>query len=699
MLSAISCFCTYVLFSNVDIYNRSHNLVILILYCDVAFILILLLLGSHKFVELWVNRHKKGSKLSFRFIVLFSLLSVIPSVFMGIFSAFFFHQGIDSWFNERNRTVLKESLAAAELYLEEHKKNALNDCFAIAKTVDYHMEYMHDLMTVDYNKFYRDMEFVLDDLCGLKGISSAILLDSSLNVIAHSKYSVSLHFVSISYEDLRVANEKGAMILNDSNDKNIIVLSCFKTGGGEYMYLIIKKDINSNIISNAKNARNAYDEYYRLLEDRGSLEIVFILMFLIVGILLLVASIVMAVLYSWKIVKPISNLIDVSANIIDGDTTARANEESSYEEISLLLKTFNEMVTQIHEQKENLININKQLDERIKFTSSVLTGVSSGVIGIDNNSIYIWNSAAEKLLDKKISFGEHIGNLIPEIEDFLSEAAVMLSVECQIQYKKGNEYLLFSTKIESIGDPQDYHSMFVITFDDLTNIVRIQRRIAWEEVARRVAHEIKNPLTPIQLSAERLKKKYISQICVDQQIFSELVDTIIRQVSDIKRLIDDFNFFARLPEPILKRCNLYEVCKQVVFLMETAAGDISIIFTPTAQQQHFAKVDERLLHQSVVNLIQNSINVLNASKKKGKKIWVVLEETADSVIISIEDNGPGLPKEKMESLATPYFTLMPNGTGLGLTIVKKIVQDHGGELSFCNSRHGGARVAISVPRG
>jgi two-component system nitrogen regulation sensor histidine kinase NtrY len=615
---------------------------------------------------------------------------------MGIFSAFFFHEGIDYWFNERNRVVLKESLSVAESYLEEHKKNVLNDCIGITKTVGYHLEYMDDLVLVDHNKFSQDMEFILDDLCWLKRIDSAILLDSSLNVVAHSRYSVALHFINISYADLMVAKENGAMILDFSDGKNIIAISGFKIGSGEHMYLIIKKNINSEIISNAKNARNAYDEYYKLLKDRSSLEIAFMLMFLIVGILLLLASIVMAMVYSWKIVKPISNLVDVSASIIEGDTAARAREESSYEEISLLIKTFNEMVSQIHEQKENLISINKQLDDRIKFTSSVLAGVSSGVIGIDNNSIYIWNSAAEKLLDTTISFGEHIGNLMPEIENFLSEAAVKSSVECQIKYRKNMEHLLFSTKIERIGDSGDYHSMFVITFDDLTNIVLIQRRIAWEEVARRVAHEIKNPLTPIQLSAERLRRKYIAQISVDQDVFSELIDTIIRQVSDIKRLIDDFNFFARLPEPILKSCDLREICKQATFLMENAAGDINIILSPATEDSYVVKADGRLLHQSVVNLIQNSINALNVTKKKGKKIWVTIKKTPEHIVIAVEDNGPGLPSGKMESLATPYFTLMPNGTGLGLAIVKKIVQDHGGTLSFCDGRYGGARVILSL---
>jgi two-component system nitrogen regulation sensor histidine kinase NtrY len=620
---------------------------------------------------------------------------------MSLFSAFFFHSGIESWFNERNRTVLRESMKVAESYLEEHKRNAMNDCITIAKIMDYHVETMLDIMDVDYDRFSKNMGFQLEDLCVLKGINSAILLDSSFNIIAHSKYSTALHFINIDKNEIErcVVNEKNAMImeLDDENAKSIKAISCFRTRYNECMYLIIEKNVNPQIISNTQNARNAYNEYYNLLEKRGSLEIAFIFMFLMVGILLLVASIVVAILYSWKIVKPISNLLDVSASIIDGDATARAKEVGSDEEMSLLIKTFNKMVQQVQEQKEDLININSKLDERIKFTSSVLAGVSSGVIGIDHNAIYIWNNAAEKLLGKEIVFGEHIANLMPEIEDMMQETYNKQFVEREVQYKKNGEYLLFSVKIENIEFANNNLNRFVITFDDMTNVVVAQRKIAWVEVARRVAHEIKNPLTPIQLSAERLRRKYISQISADPQKFSELINTIIRQVGDIKRLIDDFNFFARLPEPLLRNCDVYDICKQAVFLMENASNDVEITFTP-AKESYATRADERLLHQSIVNLIQNSINALNTIDKNDKKICVTLEDNHEYIIVAIEDNGPGLPKEKMESLATPYFTLTPKGTGLGLTIVKKIVQDHRGELLFEDSKLGGAKVTLLIPR-
>ncbi|MBR1734681.1 MAG: GHKL domain-containing protein, partial [Alphaproteobacteria bacterium] len=225
-----------------------------------------------------------------------------------------------------------------------------------------------------------------------------------------------------------------------------------------------------------------------------------------------------------------------------------------------------------------------------------------------------------------------------------------------------------------------------------------QKKAAWSEIARRVAHEIKNPLTPIQLSAERIRRKYISQIKTENSTFSELIDVIIRQVGDIKRLIDSFTQFSRLPDPILRPHNIYEICKQAVFFIQNAAENTEIKLIEK-NTDVITNVDERLLHQSIVNLIKNAINALNTIDKNDKKVQISIEEESSKIIISVEDNGPGLPKEKMESLATPYFTLMPKGTGLGLAIVKKIVQeDHGGELLFGDSILGGAKVSISIPK-
>ncbi len=697
VLSAISCFSTYVLFSDVELYSRNSKAVISILYFDIALILILLLLGGNKILTLLNARKNKGSRLTFRLISVFSLLSIVPSVLMCVFSALFFHNGIESWFNERNRIALQESLNVAESYLSEHQNNALRDCSAISRSLEYHLSDVHINDNLSNSK---ELDFLLDDLCGLKGINAAILLDSSLNIIAHSKYSVNLHFFNISYKQImKIEQANGKSIIvkddDDENQKSICAATCFKNADG-FVYLLIEKNIDSKVLHQAHSTKNAFHEYHQLLQNRSSLEIAFVLIFFAVGILLLIASISVAIIYSWKIVKPISNLIDVSEDIIKGNLHARAKYEGSYDEINLLSKTFNQMIDQTREQQEDLVRINEQLKERMKFTGSVLAGVSSGVIGVEKNLIYIWNNASEKLLNKTIKKGDDVRNLIPEIRPLLlSFNTSKKYVEKEIQLKINNNILLFLIKIENIAFENG--ERFVITFDDITSMALTQRKAAWTEVARRVAHEIKNPLTPIQLSAERIRRKYSPQISKDNKTFSELIDVIIRQVGDIKRLIDEFNFFARLPEPVLKECDICEICRQAVFFMQNASTNTEIIFEPEKESIKI-NADERLIHQSIVNLIQNAINAMTAAHRTANKIWVMIREDNSTIIIIVEDNGPGLPKEKMESLATPYFTLTPKGTGLGLAIVKKIIQDHGGELSFGDSDHGGAKVSVSIPK-
>jgi two-component system nitrogen regulation sensor histidine kinase NtrY len=595
----------------------------------------------------------------------------------------------------------------AESYIAERKRNALQDCIEIASIIQYRMEKSWYNFEINFSNASREMGFLLDDLCRLKDVKEAIALDSSLNIIAKTKYSVALHFLNTSHGDFQYCINNGSTVLTNclGNDKQSIVAMCCITNenDGSYKFLIIRKKLDATVLAHAKNTRAAFDEYYHLFKERRYLEILFIFMFLVMGMLLLVAAIAVALIYSWRILRPVSNLIDVSESIIKGDDDARAHEDCHYEELGILVKTFNHMVDRINDQRQDLVKINQQLDEKMMVTSGVLAGVSSGVIGVDNDSIFMWNAAAEKLLGKKIKFGECIYDVIPKLGEFISDTSgdssnisnSFSSIEREIHYKKGYEALVFLVRVEFIDVKDKSHCMFVVTFDDLTQMIVAQRKAALSDVARRVAHEIKNPLTPIQLSAEMIKKKYLAQISVGGESFSRLVDVIIRQVDDIKRLVNSFTFFARLPEPSLKKCDVIDICRQAVFFMQNAVGDIKInlMADDDGGDSYAVNGDERLLHQSIVNIIQNSINVLNTTEKNDKNIWIsVKRENHHKVSIIIEDDGPGLPEEKMELLTTPYFTLTPKGTGLGLAIVKKIIQDHNGELRFSNREAGGAMV-------
>ena len=704
LLSVISCICTYCFFYNIELVNENSQKIISILYIDLAFIVIFLFLAWNKIIFIWNNRHKKSSHFTLKLIAIFSFVSILPSILMCIFSSMFFHNGLESWFNERNQIVLRDSLNVANTYLEETRHATLTDCISISRVLE---GYLNKIDLNDDDKAERTLGFMLDDLCSLKGINGAILISEN-NILAHSRYSVSLHFLNINYKDLNelkeVANlqKNGKILKIDNLDQNTLIsAACFRLMNEpcRYIYLITEKKINPKTIDHANNAKAAFSDYHKLLTNRDSLERAFLIMFFVVGLLILVISIFFSLIYSWKFIKCISNLIDVSEMVMRGNLTARVEElHSDAGEISNLTKTFNQMMSKLHRQQNDLIRINDELDEKVKFITNVLSGISSGVIGLDNSCVYIWNSKAEELLGKKIIFGENVFNILPEIQDMIKKIDKENSfVSKEIHYQKENKTFLFSVKIVNIAS-EDYNR-HVITFDDLTAMVVAQHKAAWSEVARRVAHEIKNPLTPIQLSAERLKRKYISQISQDKETFSSLINVIVKQVGDIKRLIDEFSFFARLPEPKFKKTNLEEVCQQAILLMTEVADEVKIQFSKDPENKnYFVDGDDGLLHQCVINIIKNALRSLSSTARENKGVWVNLRKESNSIKLEIEDNGLGFPQDRLDSLATPYFSLLPKGTGLGLAIVKKIIQDHKGKLIFGNSsQDSGAKVTIILP--
>lgn len=708
-LSVVSCVCTYCLFYNIELFNDNPRRVLSILYFDLAFIVVFLFLAWNKITFIWSNRHKKSSRFTLKLISIFSFISVLPSILMCIFTSLFFHNGLESWFNKRNQTALRNSLNVANSYLEDTRKSALGDCIAISRAIEGQLNSMdisRDLENDD--RFERTLSGMLDDFCRVKDVSGAILVTEE-KIIAHTKYSVSLHFLNLKYEDMqqlrKIADlqQRNGMLLKISGvDKTtLICASCFRLmrNPDEYVYLITEKKVNPQIIEHADNARKAFEDYYKLLDNRSSLERAFTVMFFVIGLLILVISILLSLMYSWKFIRCISDLIDVSETVMEGDFTARVNEPHSDKgEIANLTRTFNQMISKVHRQQSELIAINNELDEKVKFITNVLSGISSGVIGLDNLCVYIWNSKAEELLGKKFVFGENILNVLPELQEMIKEINEQNSfISKEINYRRDNKTFLFSIKIVNIV-AEDYNR-YVVTFDDLTNMMVAQHKAAWSEVARRVAHEIKNPLTPIQLSAQRLQRKYISQISDDPDTFTRLIEVIVKQVGDIKRLIDEFSFFARLPEPKLKKTNFEEVCQQAIFLMNETADKVKIHFSKEKDgETYFVSGDDRLLHQCIVNIVKNAINALSTISRENKGVWIQLRKEDNTVRLDIEDNGPGLPQDRMDSLATPYFTLLPKGTGLGLAIVKKIIQDHKGSLVFGQSSHdAGAKITMILP--
>jgi two-component system nitrogen regulation sensor histidine kinase NtrY len=425
------------------------------------------------------------------------------------------------------------------------------------------------------------------------------------------------------------------------------------------------------------------------------------------AMLLLLVAVWVGLNFATGISRRIAGLIVAAEQVRGGDLSARVDELGN-DEFGSLRRAFNRMTDQLESQQSELVEANRQLDYRRRFTEAVLTGVSAGVIGLDEHGVVtLPNRPAAVLLGLEFDqmLGQPLAGIMPDmaplIEAALEQPTRRVEGQIRLMTQKSAMTLLVRITAETgQGEIKGY----VVTFDDITELLAAQRKAAWADVARRIAHEIKNPLTPIQLSAERLKRKYLGEIKSDPDTFSLCTDTIIRQVGDIGRMVDEFSSFARMPAPVMREESLTEIVRQAVFLQRTANGDMDFdLLAP--ENPVMVRCDSRQVSQALINLVQNAVDSIHgrvaesggAEVPRGHVV-VELREEGGKTVISVTDNGKGLPKEARERLTEPYVTTRTKGTGLGLAIVKKIMEDHAGELILEDAPEGGARVSLVFSR-
>lgn len=697
LLACVIC-ATLVLFADSDTLSSRQSGILYAMYTNVALMIILACVVCRDFIRLWSSSKSKGSILQIKLMTIFSLLAVVPSLLMIFFSTIFFHKGIESWFNARNNAVLQESLKVAESYLDENKKNITDDGLGVARAIEISIASFLPSQLDNEEIIANSIGELMDDLFNMKNISCGILFDAQDHIIARSKYSLSLNFALVTASDMNEAMINGVKIIDYTQENKIFALLRVNFPLREPIFLLIEKQIDEKISGYVKKTKSAYSDYHELAEYRTNLEVAFILIFVILGILLLLAAISSAINFAGQLIVPISNLVDSAQKIRDGNLRARVENPHSIRELDVLSYTFNEMASKIQEQQMTLQDTNGKLDQQIQFITNVLAGVSSGVISLNEKfRINTFNEPAQSNIGTEIKHGMLIFDIFPNAAQSFEKLSDSDMVEEQIDFIRGIEHCKFVVKITKLKSSSNI-SGYIITFDDITNLISAQRKAAWSDVARRVAHEIKNPLTPIQLAAERLFRKYSKQISSDFDTFKKLTDTIVKQVGDIKRLIDEFSFFARLPEPVLKKCSLSEIIKPSVFFMQNAYQEIAFEISENNFDDSIM-CDDRLIHQAVVNIMQNAVNAMKSENdaEKTYKITIKLENRSDYIDLIIDDDGPGLPKVEANVLTEPYFTLTPKGTGLGLAIVKKVMQDHGGNITLTNNDQHGARVILSFP--
>ncbi|HEY1299513.1 MAG TPA: PAS domain-containing sensor histidine kinase [Stellaceae bacterium] len=684
---------TYMALTGAPPFGPHPGAVLSLLNLDLVLLLALGALVAKRLLQVWAERRRglAGSRLQIRLVVLFSLIAVTPTIVVAIFSYLFFSFGVESWFSDKVRTAISESLAVAEAYLHEHQRAIRADALAMANDLN------RDAVQLQLNP--TQLNQVVSAQAALRGLNEAMVFDRAGQVLARSSLSFTLGFEPVPDGAMHVADEGDVAVMTNDSDNRVRALVRLDQWGQVYLY--VGRYIEPRVLNYMEETQRAAAQYEKMEGQRSGFQVTFALIFLMVAMLFLVAAAAIGIHFATQLAVPISRLAVAAEQVRGGDLAARVPESERDDELASLSRAFNRMTFQIESQQRELREANRQLDERRRFTETVLTGVSAGVIGLDRaGRVNLPNRSASALLgaDLDQSIGQDLAEVVPEMAGLLAEAARRPDrlAQSQVQLARGNSTRTLLVRIAAETDDQNV-SGFVVTFDDITELLSAQRKAAWADIARRIAHEIKNPLTPIQLSAERLRRRYLKEIGQDRETFTLCTDTIIRHVGDIGRMVDEFSAFARMPAPVLKPENLVDIVRRAVVLQRTAHREIAFA-TSFPTRPVTISCDARLVGQAVLNIVKNAIEAIEARivERGGAAghIRVAVEDAPHHAAVIVEDNGIGLPPQGRERLTEPYVTTRAKGTGLGLAIVKKIMEDHLGELVLEDAEPEGARVRL-----
>ncbi len=672
--------------------------VIALLNLDLVLAFSLGALLARRLVGAWITRKygSAGSRLHMKMVVSFGLVAIIPALLVVVFLGLFLNFGMETWFSDRVRTAVNASTIVAQSYLREHQKNIRGVALAMANDINRAAPRLRQ-----NPRFFTK---IVTTFANDRDLSEAVVINSSGRTLARSQLSFTLGFNFASGDLVKgVLNSRPGEVFVIENRNDNVVRAGVKLEAFVDTYLLIGRFIDAQVLEHVSQTTGAANQYALLEKSRDNLQIKFLFVFALVAFLLLLAAIWIGWSIASTISTPIGGLIDAADRVRKGDLLVRVNTENTKDrdEVGILSRSFNRMTEQLDSQQQGLIEANRQLDERRRFTEVVLSGVSAGVIGLDQvGRILLSNRSAADLLS--INLNEYIevplDKCLPEMAPLLEQVISNPNRNAQGEIKVAREgrqrILIVSVAAEKIA--QEIIG-YVVTFDDVSELLSAQRKAAWADVARRIAHEIKNPLTPIQLSAERLKRKYKDEIKSDPETFFMCTDIIVRQVEGIGRMVDEFSSFARMPQPELKEVNLSDLCNQSLFLERNRYPDIDYeIIMPI--DPVMVSVDRQQINRTLTNVLKNaaesiSANLTNGSETSGQ-INLALDEGDEQIIIYITDNGKGFQEDLLDQITEPYVTTRDRGSGLGLAIATKIMEDHNGELLLHNLDTGGAQVSL-----
>ena len=666
----------------------------------IALLLIAILLPAIALMVLYarrvaVQRAERGGlgsgRLHIRLVALFSVVAVVPTVLVAIFASLLFQSGIEFWFSNRARNMLENTVEVARGAYRYDLARVSDEVTTMAGDVS---GYLQQISIDDprfptglaYQTYRRSLnEAAIVNLSSDGHVQSLVLTNPYVGMIDEGRIKAAIAKLKTNPKDKSV----------DAQTPNrLSILTPLDASHGIYLYGA--RWVDPELATQMKRASTVLKDY-RSLRERSRLNQLKFNAALLLGSLIIVGlAILTALRLADRLVRPVGELVGAAGRIEAGDFSVRVPVTKTEDEVQTLATAFNRMTGRLEEQTNALRSANTQLDTRRAFIEAVLSSVTAGVIAVDSAlRILLLNRSAETLLEKGVADieGKDLGAVSPELDEFMrgeqSEANVLIVVD-------GGQRTLAVKRFL-------YQDGSVLTFHDNTDKLSDQRRAAWSHIARRIAHEIKNPLTPIQLAAERLQRRFGEEIASDKDTFERLTATIVRQVGDLRRMVDEFSNFARMPKPVFRDEDVHEIARQALFLHEVAHPAITFSLEPS--EGDFRMVgDRRQLAQALTNVIKNAVEAIEGRRNRGEhsiagdRIDVKLHREGANLVVDVLDTGVGLPEDR-ERLTEPYMTTRVRGTGLGLAIVKKIVEEHMGEIAFLDRSGGGTHVRIAFDTG
>jgi two-component system nitrogen regulation sensor histidine kinase NtrY len=693
---------TAIAVSKINAHEASTLWKFLLLSFDIAYLILLLIFIIHHIQDLVLHKKNNmaGSRLNTRLITAFVSVACGPVIVLAIFSTFILNFGMEAWFSEKINLILRNSLVSAQYYLDEHYENLRFDSYTIAHNIKSDLSFL--------SPFSPDFTAKLQTYKSLYRLADIYIISPRQEILAHSQSPAPDNIPLIKQKDIDSVRNGNILIFFEKQHGRI-----YASIGIDRFFdkmLVVSRSVNKDALALLDRSKETFALYEQTRQSQNKIFSDFVLFYISFAALNLMAAAWFGVWFASRMGQPIAHLVSAAETVGQGDFSIRVHEYGK-DEIGMLSIAFNKMTQEIEKQHENLVFEHLKSEKNRLLNEAVLAGVSAGVIGLDSQGrIEFLNRSACQLLDctpetlMKKELSEHFPDVAKIVSKAQSEKSQFIESQISMTVHESKREFLVRVTSEYLADNVDG---FIVTFDDITELITAQRMAAWGDVAKRIAHEIKNPLTPIQLCANRLYSKYSESITQDRDMFERYTLTIVQQVDNIKRIVDEFSRFTRLPSALLVYDNLVDIIRNSTLLQQAASTDICFeILLPN--KPVYACFDKVMLSQAIVNVLKNAIEAIYSQiANKGDKdfhglIRIRLYTEKDKIIIAFEDNGIGLP-DNHEALFAPYVTTRQQGRGLGLDIVKKTMEQHNGSIILGRSTlhniedHSGARVQLVLP--